>query len=62
MRFYVAGGGPVVVTNQKRIVGFALKNRLPWMAGSRYQVEAGGLMSYGADIADSYRAHGILRG
>jgi putative ABC transport system substrate-binding protein len=26
---YVAGGGPVMVTNQKRIANFALKSRLP---------------------------------
>ena len=41
--------------NQKRIVGFALKSRLPSVYGNREAVEAGGLMSYGADIADSYR-------
>jgi len=41
--------------NQKRIVGFALKSRLPSMFGRREDVEAGGLMSYGADLADSYR-------
>ena len=41
--------------NQKRIVGFALKSRLPSMYSSREAVDAGGLMSYGADLADSYR-------
>jgi putative tryptophan/tyrosine transport system substrate-binding protein len=40
--------------NQKRIAGFALKSRLP-SVGNRGYVDAGGLMSYGADIADSYR-------
>jgi putative ABC transport system substrate-binding protein len=40
---------------QKRIVGFALKSRLPSMYFARGAVEAGGLMSYGADLADSYR-------
>jgi ABC-type uncharacterized transport system substrate-binding protein len=40
---------------QKRIITFALKSRLPSMHNSRTAVEAGGLMSYGADIADSYR-------
>ena len=34
---------------------FALKSRLPSMYGRREFVDAGGLMSYGADIADSYR-------
>jgi putative ABC transport system substrate-binding protein len=41
--------------NQKRIVDFALKSRLPSMHGNREFVDAGGLMSYGADLADGYR-------
>jgi putative ABC transport system substrate-binding protein len=41
--------------NQKRIVGFALKSRLPSTYGTREAVDAGGLMSYGADVRDSYR-------
>jgi putative tryptophan/tyrosine transport system substrate-binding protein len=41
--------------NVKRIADFALKSRLPSMHGNREGVEAGGLMSYGADLADSYR-------
>jgi putative ABC transport system substrate-binding protein len=36
-------------------VGLALKSRLPSMHNTREYVEAGGLMYYGADIADSYR-------
>jgi len=41
--------------NEKRIVDFALKSRLPSMYGRREAVEAGGLMFYGADQAESYR-------
>jgi putative ABC transport system substrate-binding protein len=41
--------------NQKRIVGFALKSRLPSTYGTREAVDAGGLMYYGADLTDSYR-------
>jgi putative tryptophan/tyrosine transport system substrate-binding protein len=41
--------------NQKRIVGFALKSRLPSVLNNREAVDSGGLMSYGADLADSYR-------
>ena len=41
--------------NEKRIVGFALKSRLLSMYNNRETVEAGGLMSYGADLASSYR-------
>ena len=52
---YVLGEGALMRANQKRIVGFALKSRLPSMYGNREVVDAGGLMSYGADLADSYR-------
>ena len=48
-------GSPLMNANRKRIVGFALKSRLPSMYSSREAVDAGGLMSYGADHADSYR-------
>ena len=48
-------GGPLMIANQKRIADFALKSRLPAMYQSREAVDAGGLMYYGADIADSYR-------
>ena len=41
--------------NQKQIVGFTLKSRLPSVSDRRTGVDAGGLMSYGADISDSYR-------
>ena len=47
---------PVMRANENRIVGFALKSRLPSMYYSREAVDAGGLMSYGAaDSADRYR-------
>ena len=52
---YVPGGGPLMVANQKRTIGFALKSRLPSVYYNRESVDAGGLMSYGADFADSYR-------
>ena len=51
----VLTAGPLISANRKRIVGFALKSRLPSMYDSREAVEAGGLMYYGADLADSYR-------
>jgi putative tryptophan/tyrosine transport system substrate-binding protein len=52
---YSFGAGRVMRPNLKRIVEFALKSRLPAVYGSREDVEAGGLMSYGADLADVYR-------
>jgi len=48
-------GGRLMGANQKRIADFALKSRLPSMYYTREAVEAGGLMSYGADEADSYK-------
>jgi putative ABC transport system substrate-binding protein len=47
--------GPLMNANQKRIVGFALESRLPSVYPRREDVEAGGLMYYGADQAESYR-------
>jgi len=47
--------GPLMNANQKRIVGFALKSRLPSTYGTREAVDAGGLMYYGADLVESYR-------
>ena len=46
---------PLMRDNQKRIVGFALKSRLPSTYDYREAVDAGALMYYGADRADSYR-------
>jgi putative ABC transport system substrate-binding protein len=51
---YVAGS-PLTNANQKRIAGFALKSRLPAIYPERGAVDVGGLMYYGADLADSYR-------
>ena len=47
--------GPLTLANRKRIADFALKSRLPSMYVRREFVEAGGLMSYSADLVDSYR-------
>jgi len=47
--------GPLMNANQERIVGFALKSRLPSMYALKDYVDAGGLISYGADLAESYR-------
>jgi putative tryptophan/tyrosine transport system substrate-binding protein len=52
---YVTSAGGIMRPNIKRIAGFALKTRLPSTYVNREGVDAGGLMSYGADEADSYR-------
>src|SRR5215472_985357 len=52
---YDIGAGGVMRPNLKRIVDFALKSRLPSVWNSKEAVDAGGLMSYGPDLADRYR-------
>jgi len=47
--------GALVRDNAKRIADFALKSRLPSVCGRREEVDAGGLMSYSADLVESYR-------
>jgi putative tryptophan/tyrosine transport system substrate-binding protein len=47
--------GLLMAANQKSIVEFALKSRLPSTYNYREAVDAGGLMYYGVDLADSYR-------
>jgi putative ABC transport system substrate-binding protein len=46
---------PLANTNRMRINTLALAARLPTMHGTRTYVEAGGLMSYGADYNDLFR-------
>ena len=45
---------PLMTANVKRSAGFALKSRLP-SVGSNTYLDAGGLMSYDTNIADSQR-------
>jgi putative ABC transport system substrate-binding protein len=47
--------GPLTLANRKRIADSSLKSRLPSMYVRREFVDAGGLMSYGADLLNSYR-------
>jgi putative ABC transport system substrate-binding protein len=58
---------PLVSSNRARISTLALEARLPTMHGARDMVEAGGLISYGTNLADLFRraadlADKILRG
>jgi putative ABC transport system substrate-binding protein len=53
--------GLIAVTNavlnphSKKVVDFAIKNRLPLMVEGSNRVDQGGLISYGADEANNYR-------
>src|SRR5438874_13736825 len=46
---------PMLFAEHRRIVELAAKNRLPAMYQAREFVDAGGLMSYGANLADLNR-------
>jgi putative ABC transport system substrate-binding protein len=58
---------PVALENRDQIAGLAVRYRLPAIYFLRPYVTSGGLMSYGADLADEYKAAAsyidrILRG
>jgi putative ABC transport system substrate-binding protein len=58
---------PMLFAERRRIVDFAARLRLPLIAMGKEFVQLGGLMSYGADIIDSFRLSAnyvdkILRG
>jgi putative tryptophan/tyrosine transport system substrate-binding protein len=47
--------GPLTLAHRSAIIGLAARKRLPAIWGDRERVVDGGLMSYGADVADLYR-------
>jgi putative ABC transport system substrate-binding protein len=51
---------PTVDILRERIMGLAAKNRLPVMYPNRENVEAGGLMSYAADIPTMFRRAAVF--
>ena len=51
----IVGASTFFVLQQRQIAELALQYRMPSMFGNRVNVEAGGLMSYGQNIADSYQ-------
>jgi ABC-type uncharacterized transport system substrate-binding protein len=55
----IALRNPLIVNNRKRIAALATKSRLPAMYDDREFVDAGGLMSYGADLTDLHRRAAI---
>jgi ABC-type uncharacterized transport system substrate-binding protein len=46
---------PFLLTQRQQIAEFAVRQRLPTMFGNREYVDAGGLMSYGESLFESYR-------
>ena len=46
---------PLFATHLRQLAELAVRSRLPAIAGLREYVDAGGLISYGADFGDLYR-------
>ena len=55
----IAGSSPFMTFHNKQVIALAARHRLPTIYTLREFAEAGGLMSYGAGIADAYRQLGV---
>jgi putative ABC transport system substrate-binding protein len=55
-------GSPFFDTRRDKLVALTARNAVPTMFQFREFVEAGGLMSYGADISEAYRQVGVCTG
>jgi putative ABC transport system substrate-binding protein len=58
----LVGTGPFLTSNRERVVGLARRHAIPAIYAVREFVVVGGLMSYGASIAEAYRQAGIYAG
>jgi putative tryptophan/tyrosine transport system substrate-binding protein len=58
----LVSASPFFVTRQDKLVALAARHMMPTMYFRREMVDAGGLISYGSDSADSYRTMGIYTG
>ena len=58
----LVGADPFFNNRRMQIIGLAARHSLPAMYELREFVAAGGLMSYGASLADAYRQAGVYTG
>ena len=58
----LVGTGPFLTSNRERVVGLAARHAIPAIYAVREFVVVGGLLSYGASLADAYRQAGIYAG
>jgi putative ABC transport system substrate-binding protein len=59
---FLVTASPFFDTRRDRIIGFATQHRLPAVYQFREYAAAGGLMSYGPNIVESYRNAGVYVG
>jgi putative tryptophan/tyrosine transport system substrate-binding protein len=58
----VVGNDTFFSTRSEQLAALALRHGVPAIFQYRGFVEAGGLMSYGGDLADNYRLTGVYTG
>ena len=58
----VIGTDPYLVSRSKQLAALALRHAVPAIFQFREFVAAGGLMSYGGSVTDTYRQAGIYTG
>ena len=58
----LVSGGPLLTSQRQRVVALAAKHAMPAIYDVREFVQAGGLISYAANLADAYRRAGQYAG
>ena len=58
----MVAGGPFFASHEKQLAALTVRHAVPAAFEHREFTAAGGLLSYGSDIADAYRLAGIYTG